>query len=142
MAHAPMDGWLLLHTASYFLSFSLMIHAVACHSVVLVCGQRDFYPNFEKAACPHHIDSFDLPQKSTHLTGIGARVELFFPQGYPTRGGCLPASGAQEGLAWTRISEPEMFRLSWVSGRQTTPLSRRTLEIHKCRAHRKLTRIN
>lgn len=47
----------------------------------------------EKTAFPHHIDSFNLPQKSTPVTGNGARVQLLFPQGDPTGGGCLSGTG-------------------------------------------------
>lgn len=39
--------------------------------------------NFEKTACPHHTDSFDLPRKSAHVPGNGARAELLFPAGGP-----------------------------------------------------------
>lgn len=39
--------------------------------------------NFEKTACPRHIDSFALPRKSAHVPGNGARAELFFPSRGP-----------------------------------------------------------
>lgn len=60
---------------AYSLPFPLpMIHDTQWHAVewcyyAVKASRSTLDLNFEKTDCPHHIDSFDLPQNFAYLTG-------------------------------------------------------------------------